>query len=43
MSASGALAGVPRKSDAHGVYTLVFRVTDATGQSGTRKLLLHVR
>ncbi|HZT92457.1 MAG TPA: putative Ig domain-containing protein [Gaiellaceae bacterium] len=43
MSPGGTLAGVPRRTDAHGVYTLVFRVTDATGQSGTRKLLLRLR
>lgn len=43
MSPAGRLWGVPRGADVHGVYTLIFRVTDATGQSGTRKLLLHLR
>jgi hypothetical protein len=43
FTAVGTLAGVPRASDARGVYTLVFRVTDASGQSVTRKLLLRLR
>lgn len=42
MRPNGTLAGTPRRADAHGVYTLVFRVSDASGQSGTRKLLLRV-
>jgi hypothetical protein len=42
MRGNGTLTGTPRRADAHGVYTLVFRVSDASGQVGTRKLLLRV-
>ncbi|MGH3001938.1 MAG: Ig domain-containing protein, partial [Gaiellaceae bacterium] len=43
LKRSGAIGGAPRPSDRRGTFALTVRVTDAVGQSATRKLVLRVR
>ena len=42
LRSTGVLSGAPRGTK-RGVYTVVVRVKDAIGQTGTRKLLLRLR
>ena len=43
LNGAGMISGTPRPIDQRGVFTLLFNVKDAVGQTTTRKLLLHVR
>jgi hypothetical protein len=42
LRSTGVISGEPRGTRG-GVFTLVVRVKDASGQTGTRKLLLRLR
>ena len=43
LRATGVLSGTPRELDTTGTFTVVVRVKDGSGQTGTRKLLLRLR